>query len=204
MAAIRFEQGDYRAAAEMYHQLVQENPDNSPLRASFAGALGALERYDAVVEQLDRAIELDPLNVEAYHNRAVIHERSGRPDAAIADYERAVRYRPGYEPSRAAFERLTGRPDPRAPSTESEARASRLAQQASDAARRGRYAEALELLDEAASVAPHYVVVYQYRSNVGYLMGDLELAREALERSLSIEPDNALFLANLERIRQRE
>ena len=42
---------------------------------SLAGVLGTLGRYDEAWAELTRAIELEPLNVEAYHNRAVISER---------------------------------------------------------------------------------------------------------------------------------
>jgi hypothetical protein len=42
--------------------------------------------------------------------------------------------------------------------------------------------------------------VYQYRSNVAYLMGDREAAIEALRRGLEAEPDNALFRENLKRL----
>jgi tetratricopeptide (TPR) repeat protein len=50
-------------------------------------------------------------------------------------------------------------------------------------------------------VAPDYSLVYQYQSNVAYLMGDLARAIAALERALEIEPDNALFQSNLEKLR---
>lgn len=203
LAAITFQQGNYREAAKLYYQLVQKDPEDGALRASLAGALGALERYDEALEQLDAAIELEPLNVEAYHNRAVIHERSNRVQAAVADYERALRYGPSYEPSLLAYQRLTGHSNPRAPRTEAQARAAELADQASAAARRARYDEALQLLDQAAETAPDYVLVYQYRSNVGYLMGQPAVAAEALEKALELEPDNVLFRRNLEQIRQQ-
>jgi len=130
----------------------------------------------------------------------VTHERQGRRDAAIADYERAVRYSPRYEPSRAALSRLTGRVDVRSPRDAAEAEAARLVEEASVAARRADYAEAMRLLDAAQTAAPAYVLIYQYRSNVAYLMGDRAAAVAALERALELEPDNALFQQNLEQL----
>jgi Tfp pilus assembly protein PilF len=58
----------------------------------------------------------------------------------------------------------------------------------------------MQTLDEAARVAPRSARVYQYRANVAYLMGDRTAAKAALERALEIEPDNALFRANLDRL----
>src|SRR6185369_5694728 len=86
LAGVAFEEGRYDEAARQYAKLVEDSPDDGALRASYAGALGALGKYDAALEQLTAAIRLEPLNVEAYHNRAVIHERRGERDAAVADY----------------------------------------------------------------------------------------------------------------------
>jgi tetratricopeptide (TPR) repeat protein len=114
-----------------------------------------------------------------------------------------VRYSPQYEPSRRALERLTGTADVNPPHTEAEKKAFTLAQEASQVARRGDYAGAMKLLDEAERIAPRYVMVHQYRSNVAYLSGDVRQAAAALEKALAIEPDNALFKANLERLKKK-
>lgn len=203
LAALHFEAGRYREAAQMYRRLLEASPGDAALHTSLAGALGALGRFDQAFEELSRAIELDPLSVEAYHNRAVIWERRGEPAKAIEDYRRAVRYRPSYEPSRQALERLTGQADVRAPTTEAEARASALVGRAQEAARSARYDEALRLLAEAETAAPEYVLIYQYRANVAYLTGDREAAVAALTKALELEPDNALFQANLAWLREQ-
>lgn len=200
LAAIAFEESRYDDALEIYQRLIEAEPEEPALRTSLAGALGAIGDYDGALEQLESALELDPLNVEAYHNRAVIHERQGHPDLAIADYNTALRYAPDYEPSRAALLRLTGNASANTPSSDAEQQAGFLAEKASQAARRGDYETALTLLDHAESMAPQYSLVFQYRSNVAYLMGDRETAIEALERALELEPDNALFRENLSRL----
>jgi len=201
LAAIAFEEGRYDDALEIYKRLIEAEPEEPGLRTSLAGALGAVGDYEQALEQLELAIELDPLNVEAYHNRAVIHERQGRADLAIADYNTVLRYTPDYEPSRAALVRLTGSASVNAPTTEAEQQAGFLAEKASQAARRGDYDTAVTLLDHAETMAPEYSLVFQYRSNVAYLMGDREAAIAALERALELEPDNALFRENLKRLR---
>ena len=45
------------------------------------------------------------------------------------------------------------------------------------------------------------MLIYQYRSNVAYLMGDHETAITAPEKALELEPGNALFRTNLERLK---
>jgi len=203
LAAIAFEAGRYEEAAAAYSRLVQTNPKDATLRASLAGALGALGRYEDAMRELNLALERDPLSVEAYHNRGVILERRGEKDAAIEEYRTALRYGPRYEPARQALERLTGDDDARAPRSDAERRASALAENASQAARRGDYGEAMKQLAEAERLAPDYSLVYQYQSNVAYLMGDLAAAIAALEKALALEPDNALFKANLARLREK-
>ena len=201
LAAVAFEAGRYEEAAREYARLVADKPDDGSLRASYAGALGALGRYEDAYAELTKAIELEPLNVEAYHNRAVIRERRGDTAAAIADYQIAVKYNPQYEPSRRALQRL-GAPMPQQPRTDVEKTAVALAEEAAGAARRGDYAEAGRKLDEASRLAPKLPLLFQYRANVAYLKGDTAGAIAALERGLEVDPGNALFAENLKRLRQ--
>jgi predicted AlkP superfamily phosphohydrolase/phosphomutase/Flp pilus assembly protein TadD len=202
LAAVLFQSGKHQEAADAYARLVRENPGDSALRTSFAGALGALGRYPEALRELEVASRLDPLNVEAYHNRGAALERLGRKDDAVRQYRTALRYRPQYEPSRHALRRLTGSAEVNAPRGDSEKKAFALAEEAAALARRGDYARAGQLLTEAERLAPRYVLVHQYRSNVAYLAGDREGAIRALERALALEPDNALFRSNLARLRE--
>lgn len=201
LAAIAFENRDFRKAAEMYQALVALEPGDAALRASFAGALGSLGRYDEAIAELDRSLALDPLNPEGHHNRGAALERLGRRDEAVAAYREAVRYRGDYEPSLRALARLGAPANRRASAGGNERRAEALAEEASNLARRGNYALALERLAAAAKAAPRLALVCQYESNVAYLAGDRPRAIQALERCLALEPDNALFRTNLERLR---
>jgi tetratricopeptide (TPR) repeat protein len=203
LAAIHFEAGRYEDAATAYRRLLEENPEDANLRASLAGALGALGRYDESLEQLNKAIETDPINPEAYHNRGVLYEKQGNVNAAVGEYQTALRYNPQYEPSRTALVRLTGSAGGDRPETPAQKLAATLAERARQSALRGNYAAALKELDEAQRIAPEYARVYQYRSNVLFLMRDYEGAAAALRKALEIEPDNALFRTNLLRLEQQ-
>jgi tetratricopeptide (TPR) repeat protein len=200
LAAVHFQAGRFEEAARAYDDLVKANPEDGALRASYAGALGALGRYDDAMRQLEEAIKLEPLNPEPYHNRGVIHEKRGEREAAIREYQTAVRYNPQYEPSKEALARLTGSGAEQL--SDNEKLAAVIAERAAEAARRGDYPASMKQLDEAERIAPRFARVYQYRSNVAFLMGDRDRAIQALRKALEIEPDNALFRTNLERLQQ--
>jgi tetratricopeptide (TPR) repeat protein len=199
MAAMLFEAKRYAEAEAAYRTLVAAEPEDGGLRASLAGALASLGRYDEALAELGAAVRLSPVNPEAYHNRGAILERQGKRDEAVASYRDALRYSPQYEPSRRALERLGAAPSAKA-DTPGEQLAARMSERAADAARRGNYAEAMQTLDEAERIAPTSARVFQYRANVAYLMGDKVAAKAALARALALEPDNALFRSNLERL----
>jgi len=100
-----------------------------------------------------------------------------------------------------ALRRLLGTAEIETPPTPAEALATKLAERASESARHGDYETALSQLDQAERIAPKLALVQQYRANVAFLRGDRRAAIAALERALKLEPDNALFRLNLERLR---
>ena len=60
------------------------------------------------------------------------------------------------------------------------------------------------IVPAAKTVAPEAAPVYHQMSNVAYLRGDLKAAVAALDRALALDPGNALFRTNLERLRRRQ
>jgi tetratricopeptide (TPR) repeat protein len=204
LAAIHFQEGRLQEAAAAYEKLVEEEPRDGALRASLGGVYGAMGRYDEALDQLAEAERLEPLNPEAYYNRALIFEKRGETTRAIDEYKRGLRYDPRYAPARAALTRLTGSAAPQRPGNAAERAALRLAHEASELARKGEYEVAMKNLEEAERLAPHLPVIYQYRSNVAFLQGDRKAAVAALEKALEIEPDNALFRTNLKKLRAEE
>jgi len=178
-----------------------ESPLGVPIRASYAGSLGALGRLDEAYAELGRAIALEPANPEAYHNRGAILEKRGDPKAAAREHQTALRYAPDYEPSRSALTRLGGGAAATGePPTANEKLAMALAEQAHQSALRGDYAGATQKLDEAERIAPRFALVAHYRANIAYLQGDRAGAIKALRRAVELEPDNPLFRTNLERL----
>ena len=134
----RFRGGPLRGRDRRYEQLLREEPKDAALRTSLAGALGAarpLRRGAGAPghRARARAAERRGLPQPRGHPRA-----AGPPRGAIEQYRTALRYRPGYEPSRRALARL-GPVDVRAARTEAESAPLALAEAAAEAARRGDY-----------------------------------------------------------------
>jgi len=196
-----FKAGHFETAAAGYRELIAQAPTDPSLRASLAGALGAAGQQEEALKQLEVATRIAPLDPTAYHNRGATLESLGRRDEAITQYRVALKYSPRYEPARRALLRLTGSADPDPPRDETERRARGLAEEAGDAARRKDYARADALLDEAARLAPKSALIFQYRSNVAFLKGDRAAATRALEEALRLDPGNALYVVNLESLR---
>jgi len=198
LAAGRFEE-----AADAYRSLIERSPDDPALHLNLGYALEHLDRLDEALTSLDRALELEPDLALAHYNRGVVLERLGDREGAVAAFRAAAQNDDTLSSARTALQRLTGSPLVYAPTTEEQARAAALAAEASGEARRGDYPRALELLAEAERLWPDCPLVFQYRANVSYLMGDLEAALAALERASALEPDNVAVRTNLERLRRK-
>jgi len=198
LAAGRFEE-----AADAYRSLTERSPDDPALHLNLGYALEHLDRLDEAMASLDRALELKPDLALAHYNRGVVLERLGDREGAVAAFRAAAQNDDTLTSARTALERLTGSPLVYAPTTEDQTRAAALAAEASGEARRGDYPRALELLAEAERLWPECPLVFQYRANVAYLMGDLPGAVAALERAAALEPDNVAVRTNLERLRRK-
>jgi tetratricopeptide (TPR) repeat protein len=204
VAERRFQEGNYDQAETIYLELLKKTPWDAGLHTSLAGALAGQEKYEDALRELKTALEIDPLQAPAYHNRGAIYEFQGKRDAAIKEYRTALRYKPEYAPSREALARLGGSPAPQRPRTDGETRADALAERARDAAQRGDNDGALKLLEQAEGLAPRLAKLYQYEANVAYLKGDRARAITALNKALRLEPDNALFASNLKALQDQK
>jgi len=61
---------------------------------------------DEAIAHLQRAVEINPLNADAYHNLAIAYALKRRLDDAIASAQTAVRLKPDSAPAREMLQRL--------------------------------------------------------------------------------------------------
>lgn len=62
----------------------------------------ATGRYEEAIWEFQKAIEMDPANVESYRFLAATYDAAHRPQDAEATYQQAIRMRPGYWPTYAS------------------------------------------------------------------------------------------------------
>jgi tetratricopeptide (TPR) repeat protein len=88
--------GESDAALDFYARAVEADPDDTAALVASAELLLSLERGDEAVKQLEEALERSPYDARiAARLAALVLERGGDPDRAVALARRAVRFRGG-------------------------------------------------------------------------------------------------------------
>ncbi|WZP00076.1 tetratricopeptide repeat protein [Isosphaeraceae bacterium EP7] len=84
-------------------------PDDAAARASLGKALAELGDEPGAIRELDRAMALDPRNIEAPMTRAKLELRSGRLQSALDYVDRAIAIDPGESDPRFTRSMILGR-----------------------------------------------------------------------------------------------
>ena len=122
------------------------------------------KQHDEAIEELERAIALDPNNAEALYALASAMTSVGRPNEAIGIIKKAMRLNPHY-PERYVYN--LGRAYFQI----------------------GRYREAIPSLTEALIKNPNFPPVLYYMAASYGQLGELELAREKVEEIKRLRPN---------------
>jgi tetratricopeptide (TPR) repeat protein len=80
---------EYAAALELFQSILAERPGFADLRHSAGVCLIFLGRPQEALEQLDRALDINPAYVEAHINRALLLQDLGRYDEAQHAFDQA-------------------------------------------------------------------------------------------------------------------
>ena len=176
---VAYRWGDLPGALRELKEAVRLAPQES--RAHAALGLAQLQSGDlpAAVASLEEAVRLDPDSQEAASSLAKAYERQGRKDEAAQARER---YRGIYE--RKSVRQKVGP----------------LRSRAMAAYEAGRLEEALAAFREVARLAPRDAQALAQSGSVLLALQRLDEAREALEQSLRIQPDNDFALTELARL----
>nr|VFJ86050.1 MAG: Tetratricopeptide repeat-containing protein [Candidatus Kentron sp. LFY] len=89
-----FEDQAYEKALEHYDEILKQSPNHLFALRGHARTLLMLERYWQAERAFDEAISREPGFANTWANRGILHDRMGRHDKALSDYERALRLDP--------------------------------------------------------------------------------------------------------------
>jgi tetratricopeptide (TPR) repeat protein len=154
-------QGDPEGALEIIEPLARRHPASPDVLHELGLALGAAGRADAAVRALEEAVRLDPAHAPAWRALGDQHSAAGDEDAAAAAYEKHLAL-------------ATRHPE--------------LAE-AAHSLRSGKIARAEQLTRDVLKKDPLDVVAIRMLATIGVKLGQLEDARNLLERCLELAPD---------------
>ena len=87
-SAVAFRLGEAATAADHLAYCVDRRPENAVLRGQLAGCLYDVHRFDAALEQCNKALMLNPDQAESYRTRAFIRNRLGQGEGLKSDIQR--------------------------------------------------------------------------------------------------------------------
>jgi tetratricopeptide (TPR) repeat protein len=91
LAAAQFERGEFQQAGDAFRRLIDQQPENATLRLALAEVLANLEdKYDEALEQIELAIELEPMSTQGYLLRSRLRASREDVEGALADLDEAL------------------------------------------------------------------------------------------------------------------
>ena len=158
--------GHVEKAIQCFESAIELQPNNAQSFNNLGNAFNEQQQYAQALESFDNAIALNPNYAEAYSNRASALEGLMRLDEAIVSCELALKKNDGLE--------LTH---------------NKLAVFLKE---QGRLTQALDHLNRALLLNPHYLDAEINRGNVLSLLRRFDESKESFDRVLSKEPHNEL------------
>lgn len=97
LAALKYQQKNYRTAANYYTRLLKFRPDDTQVFSNRAACKLMLEDYDGAAKDCEKAISSDKKNAKAYALRAQVKLKKNDKDGACQDLKKAKKE--GYKPA---------------------------------------------------------------------------------------------------------
>jgi len=90
---------DSGAVIKQMEDMAAQNPKDSDIRLKLANYLYDQKQYNQSIEWYQRALELDPKNVNARTDLGTAYFYSGRSQDALAEYRKSLAIDPKHEPT---------------------------------------------------------------------------------------------------------
>jgi len=90
---------DNAAMIQQMEEMAQQNPKDLETRLKIANLLYDQKAYSKAIEWYERALELDPKNVNALTDLGTAYFYTGRPQDALREYNKSLEINPQHEPT---------------------------------------------------------------------------------------------------------
>jgi tetratricopeptide (TPR) repeat protein len=84
---------------QQMEDMAARNPKDADVRLKLANFLYDQKRYPKAIEWYQRALELDPKNVNACTDLGTAYFYMGRPQDALREYDKSLKLNPNHEPT---------------------------------------------------------------------------------------------------------
>lgn len=162
---VLYEADRFEEAARIFLQGIEKNPKTADLHFHLGATYDKLNRFEDVVQQMEKAIELDSNHANALNYLGYTYAEKGiRLNEAIDLISRALAIRPddGYFVDSLGWAYY----------------------------KKGKIQEALDALKRAVSLVPEDPVIHEHLGELYLKQNRLDLAKEAWARSLKLDPKN--------------
>jgi tetratricopeptide (TPR) repeat protein len=172
--------------------------DNNWLAYNIRGAAyNGLGNYKQAIEDLNKAIEIEPGYADAYYNRGIAYKGLGNYKEAIEDFDRAIEIRPGFAEAyikRGLAYTMLGNSKQ---AIEDFTRASKRSEAALDWFNKARELintdpkKTIEYLNNAIKLQPNFVEAYDVQGVTYEGLGQYQRAIEDFNQAIRLRPDFA-------------
>ena len=90
---------DTAAIIQQMETLAAQNPRDPDVRLKLANFLYDQKQYNKAIEWYQRALELDPKNVNGHTDLGTAYFYTGRPQDALREYDKSLEINPQHEPT---------------------------------------------------------------------------------------------------------
>jgi cytochrome c-type biogenesis protein CcmH/NrfG len=90
---------DSAAVIQQMEDMAAQNPKDADVRLKLANFLYDQKQYRKAIEWYERALELDPKNVNARTDLGTAYFYMGRPQDALREYDKSLAINPQHEPT---------------------------------------------------------------------------------------------------------
>ena len=92
LGMLEIDQGNYQEAEQALTQIIDTSSPHPPILVERAVARAHLEKFTEALDDLDRALRIDPAFVSALYSRASIYDMMGKKDLADIDRQQLASF----------------------------------------------------------------------------------------------------------------